>query len=149
VTAIHFLLLNLALAFYNVGAIWAHEVDIFRSWRHIGRDEFHDVQRTHLRKLPYWIFLPVGLALAGSVALLRFRPTGSPQWCPWAALGLQLLSAVLTGVMWGPWQAKLAQDPIGPKSTYLTKILRTHWLRTLLINAYAFVLLLWVWQAWR
>jgi hypothetical protein len=28
-----FLLLNLALAFYNVGTIWAHEIDIFRSWK--------------------------------------------------------------------------------------------------------------------
>jgi hypothetical protein len=26
------LLVNLALGFYAVGAIWAHEVDIFRSW---------------------------------------------------------------------------------------------------------------------
>ena len=26
------LVLNLALAFYNVGTIWAHEIDIFRSW---------------------------------------------------------------------------------------------------------------------
>ena len=25
-----YLLLNLALAFYNVGTVWAHEVDIFR-----------------------------------------------------------------------------------------------------------------------
>lgn len=27
-----FLLLNLALGFYNLGTIWAHEIDIFRSW---------------------------------------------------------------------------------------------------------------------
>ena len=36
-----FLLLNLALAFYNVGTIWAHEIDIFRSWKLIGPAEFH------------------------------------------------------------------------------------------------------------
>ena len=29
------------------------------------------------------------------------------------------------------------------KSPYLAKILKTHWLRTLLINCYAFVLLIW------
>jgi hypothetical protein len=28
-----FLLINLALAFYGVCAIWAHEIDIFRSWK--------------------------------------------------------------------------------------------------------------------
>jgi hypothetical protein len=27
-----FLLANLALAFYNIRIIWAHEIDIFRSW---------------------------------------------------------------------------------------------------------------------
>jgi hypothetical protein len=27
-----FLPWNLALAFYNLGTIWAHEVDIFRTW---------------------------------------------------------------------------------------------------------------------
>lgn len=28
-----FLLLNLVLAFYNVGTIWAMEIDIFRNWK--------------------------------------------------------------------------------------------------------------------
>lgn len=141
-----FLLLNIALGFYNVGTIWAHEIDLFRTWKLIGREEFHAVQRTHFRKLPYWIFAPVFLAMVGGVTLLWYRPAGSPTWCAGTALGLQALSATLTVVMWGPWQAKLARDPLGPASPYLERILRTHWLRTLLINAYAAVLLYWAWQ---
>ena len=47
-----FLLLNLALAFYGVGAIWAHEVDIFRSWKLVDAATFHRVQAAHWRKLP-------------------------------------------------------------------------------------------------
>ena len=43
----------------------------------------------------------------------------------------------------GPWQAKLSRDDRGPASPYLEKILATHWLRTLLINAYAGILLAW------
>jgi hypothetical protein len=31
----------------------------------------------------------------------------------------------------------------GRRSQYLSKILATHWMRTLLINAYAFILLVW------
>ena len=139
----HFLLLNLALAFYNVGTIWAHEIDLFRTWKLIGVAEFHAVQQTHFRKLPYWVFAPVGLAISGGVALLFYQPAGSPKWCAWAALGFQVLSGVLTGAMWGQWQAQLAKDPLGPASPYLGKILHTHWIRTLLINAYAAVLLLW------
>jgi hypothetical protein len=64
-----FLILNLALGFYNTGTIWAHEVDIFRSWRFVGAANFHTIQSVHWRKLPYWVFAPVGLALCGVIAL--------------------------------------------------------------------------------
>ncbi len=138
-----FLLLNLALAFYNVGTIWAHEVDIFRTWKLLDASDFHRVQEVHWRKLPYWVFAPVGLALAGSFALVWYHPAGSSAWPAWCAIGCQLASHVLTGAMWGRWQAKLAADGAGPRSPYLGKILSTHWLRTLLITLNAFVLLGW------
>src|SRR5215469_264070 len=114
-----FLVLNLALAFYNVGTIWAHEIDIFRSWKLVGEGEFHEVQRAHFRKLPYWIFAPVGIAFLGSIALLWYHPEGSPMRIAWMALFCQFLSMVLTALYWGRWQAKLAQNPHGPKSPYL------------------------------
>jgi hypothetical protein len=38
-TASGFLPPNVALAFYNVGTIWAHEVDIFRTWSLIDRED--------------------------------------------------------------------------------------------------------------
>ena len=138
-----FLLLNLALAVYNAGTIWAHEIDIFRTWKLIGGGEFHRVQTVHFRKLAYWIFTPVGLALAGNIVLLDYQPDGSPAWCGWTALMFQLLSMTLTAVFWRRWQGQLAKDERGPESPYLTKILKTHWVRTLLINGYAVVLLVW------
>ena len=138
-----FLIFNLALGFYNVGTIWAMEVDIFRSWKLVGAD-FYTVQQVHWRKLPYWIFTPVGIALAGSIALIWYHPVGSPVWAIWGVPFAQILSLLLTAVMWGPWQAKLAKDPLGAKSPYLAKILATHWIRTFLINASAILLLGWV-----
>lgn len=142
-SATRFLILNLALAFYNVGTIWAHEVDIFRTWRLVDRGSFHRIQAAHWRKLPYWVFIPVGLALAGSTALIWFHPARSPSWGIWGGVGFQLASLVLTGALWGPWQAALSRDEQGPESRYLARILETHWLRTLLVNASALVLLLW------
>lgn len=142
-TPISFLLLNLALGFYNVGTIWAVEVDIFRSWKLVGAD-FHRVQEVHWQKLPYWIFTPVALALIGSIALIWYHPAGSPTWAIVGVPLAQILSLLLTAVMWGPWQAKLSKDPLGSQSPYLTKILSTHWLRTLLICASAILLLGWV-----
>ncbi|HEX4104509.1 MAG TPA: hypothetical protein VHZ04_03505 [Candidatus Paceibacterota bacterium] len=147
-TPLVFLVLNFALAFYNVGTIWAMEVDIFRSWKLVGND-FRTVQTVHWRKLPYWIFTPVGLALAGSIALFWYHPAGSPAWAIWGTFLFQALSLALTAVFWGPWQAKLSKDPLGSQSPYLAKILKTHWARTLLINAYALTLLAWLLYAVR
>jgi len=138
-----FLLVNLALAFYNVGTIWAHEVDIFRTWTLIGPKDFHAVQRAHWRRLPYWIFTPVALALAGNIALIWYHPAGSPAWAMWSSLLCQCASLVLTAAFWGRWQAALSRDPLGSSSPYLIKILRTHWARTLLITANGAILLVW------
>lgn len=144
-----FLLLNLALSFYLVGAIWAHEVDIFRNWQVLDPDNFLRLQTVHWRKLPYWIFIPLGLALVGSIALIWYHPDYAPAWAIWGNLGCQLLSLILTAIFWGPWQAKLSKDTMGGRSIYLQKILKTHWVRTLLINAYAFILLFWLIQILR
>ncbi|MGH7141397.1 MAG: hypothetical protein ACREGH_02065 [Minisyncoccia bacterium] len=138
-----FLLLNLTLAFYLVGVIWAHEVDIFRNWQVLDPENFRRLQTVHWRKLPYWIFTPLAVAFAGSIVLIWYHPAGSPAWAIWGNLGFQLLSHVLTAAMWGPWQAKLSRDPEGAQGVYLKCILKTHWIRTLLINAYAFILLAW------
>lgn len=137
------LLANLALSFYLVGAIWAIEVDVFRSWKLVNTADFRVVQELHWRKLPFWIFAPLGLALVGSIALVWNHPVVSPGWAIWGNLTCQILSLLLTTLFWGRWQAKLSRDSAGSKSPYLAKILRTHWVRTTLINAYAFIMLAW------
>jgi len=138
-----FLLLNVALGFYNAGTIWAMEIDIFRTWKLVGPKEFHTIQVTHWKKLPYWIFTPVALALTGGIILVFFHPAGSPAWAIFGNLTAQLLSLLLTVIFWGRWQAALSRDEAGPASEYLDKILGTHWIRTLLINIYAVILLAW------
>jgi hypothetical protein len=141
-----FLLANVALSFYLAGAIWAVEVDIFRSWKLI---DFPIVQKVHWHKLPYWVFAPLALALIGSIVLIRYHPAGSPSWAIWGNLSCQTLSLILTAAFWGRWQAKLSTDPAGPKSIYLAKILNTHWVRTALISAYAVIMLVWAIKLFR
>jgi hypothetical protein len=139
-----FLIINMALAFYNVGTIWAHEVDIFRSWKLVEPESFLRIQTNHWRKLLYWVFIPVGAGFVGSMILVWYRPPGSPSWAVWGVLGSQLGAHALTALFWGPWQARLSKDEMGPNSPYLAKILRTHWIRTLLITLNAFIFLAWV-----
>src|SRR5271166_3966474 len=102
------LLLNVALAFYNVGTIWAHEIDIFRSWSLLSPEDFHALQSVHWRKLPYWIFTPVGFALLGGLLLIWHHPANSPLWAIYGAFACQILASVLTALFWGRWQAQLA-----------------------------------------
>ena len=136
-----FLVLNLALAFYNICTIWAHELDIFRSWKLLDPKTFHAVQLGHWSKLPYWVFIPVGIAFVGSIALFWCHPDNVPIAEIWIAFGIQLLSHILTALFWGQWQAKLAKDELGSASPWLGRILKTHWVRTLLINANGLMLL--------
>lgn len=128
-------LLVFALAWYNVGTIWAHEVDIFRTWRLVPAAAFHKVQSSHWHKLPYWVLVPVGLTLTGSFVLIWHHPVAIPRWALVGNAGCQLLSAALTAVLWGPWQSALSRDTAGPASPYLKRILRTHWIRVALITA--------------
>ncbi len=136
-----FLILNLALAYYNVGTIWAHEVDIFRSWQLLGGKDFHLVQLTHWKKLPYWIFIPVIVSFGGSIALFWYHPDPIPVSEISLAFLFQFLSHALTGIFWGPWQQKLSKVESGYASPFLKKILKTHWIRTSLINANGLMLL--------
>ncbi|HLY70521.1 MAG TPA: hypothetical protein VKR53_12385, partial [Puia sp.] len=100
-TTNNFLLLNLVLAFYNVGTIWAHEIDIFRSWKLLDPKTLHMVQVVHWKKLPYWIFIPVGFAFIGSLALFWYHPDNIATWEIWSAFIPQLVSHVLTAFFWG------------------------------------------------
>ena len=136
-----FLLLNLVIAFYNIGTIWAHEIDIFRTWKLLDQKTFHKVQEVHWKKLPYWVFIPVGLSFFGAIGLFWYHPDKIPSLEIWIAFTVQFLSHLLTAFFWGQWQAKLSKDTLGATSPYLAKILMTHWLRTALINAYGLMLL--------
>ncbi len=139
-----FLTINLAIGFYNVGTIWANEVDIFRSWKLINKNDFLRVQKVHWKKLPYWVIIPWALEIIGSTTLIWYHPAGSPLWAIFGGAICLWLSLILTLSMWGPWQGKLSRDLLGSESPYLAKILKTHWIRVILINLYALILLAWV-----
>jgi hypothetical protein len=130
--------INLCLAFYNVGTIWANEVDIFRSWKLLDNATFHKVHAVHWHKIPFWIFIPYALFFAVSILLVWYPAPGSPAWAVWGNLACFVLAIALTGAFWAPWQAKLESDnTTGGRSPWLKKILDTHWIRVVLVNASA------------
>ena len=82
------------------------------------------------------IFLLANMAL--------YHPACSRSWAIWANLLSQLCSHLGTAIFWGPWQARLSKDPLAAQSPILQKILRTHWVRALLINIYGIDLFVWM-----
>jgi len=102
-----FLVLNLTLAFYNVDTIWAHEVDIFRTWKLLTDPKiFHSVQEVHWIKLPYWVFMPLGIAFLGSIALFWYHPDQIRMWEIVVAFGSQQASHILTAFFLGAMAGK-------------------------------------------
>lgn len=107
-------LLNLALSFYLGGAIWAIEVDIFRSWKLVNATDFPKVQLAHWHKLPYWVFTPLALALAGSVTLIWYHPAGSPGMGDLGEFSLPTQFAHVDGDLLGPMAVEAGQRPSRP-----------------------------------
>jgi hypothetical protein len=100
------LLLNLALSFYLVGTIWAHEIDILRSWKLINAKDFLTVQSTHWHKLPYWIFAP---SRSGTHRINHLGLASSGRFAELGYLGKSVQSARLPCTdrgVWGPMASK-------------------------------------------
>jgi hypothetical protein len=135
-----FILINLVLAFYNVGTIWAMEIDIFRNWKVLDPKNFHAVQNAHWKKLPYWVFIPLAIALCCSIGLFWYHPDKIPDWEIPFPFGFQIISHILTAIFGGQWQNELSKDEAGGESRYLKKIVKTHWIRTILWNSCGLIL---------
>ncbi len=69
-----------------------HEIDIFRIWKLLDQKTFHTVQGVHWKKLPYWVFIPVGLSFIGAIALFWYHPDKISNW----EIGLPFYSISLT-----------------------------------------------------
>jgi hypothetical protein len=138
-----FLLGNLALAWLIAGFVWAHQIEIFRAWRFLDEKSFRAVHDAHWRTLPVWV-VPIVLSAAGSVALIGYHPAGSPAWAIRAGVACQAVTQALTVLFWGRWQANLRTDADGPRSVALARLVRTHWVRAVLVTAYAGILVAWM-----
>ena len=57
-----------------------------------------------------------------------------------AGLALQLAAHLLTVVMWSRWQALITFQNLGPQDPLVERLVATHWIRTVLVAAYALVL---------
>lgn len=131
-------IVSLAASSYNVGTIWMTQFG-YRLWAHIKPGEFAAYHRS------WWegwggiqpIVFPFGIiGTLGSLAQLRWRSARVPRWLIWLNVMLQILSWLLTGVLWAPLQARLQQTrrEDGKLDKDYQWLMRSHWLRVALFT---------------
>ena len=143
-------LVTLATSCYNVGTIWMVQVS-WRLFAHVGRREFPDYHRAWWfgwRGIQPVVFPAAIVAVLGSLAQLKWRPSRVPARAVWLNIAVQALVYALTGAWWGRWQAHLDQAVAedGSLTPLYRRLLSTHWLRVALLSAAA---LLQCWMASR
>jgi len=137
------LLVNLALSFYMVGAIWLTQVSMYPLWAYVGPAEYHAYHVAWWHSIWGVIFVPGGLTTLCAFAMLRLRPPGVSAWMVWLGVALQLLIYGLTAVWWGRLMAEL-ESVSGPVyGPMYHQLLVTHWGRVALVTAYG-MLQLWM-----
>jgi hypothetical protein len=142
------LLLNFAIAFYNVGTIWLVQVTCYPLWTVVGRGEFTAYHEAWWHSIWGVILGPASLGLLGSLAMLRWQPPRVPLRAVWLGVALTVAVLLLTAVWWGPLMARLTEavDPYGSWTPEFRLLLSTHWLRVALVTAYG-LLVFWMTRA--
>jgi len=125
-----------ALGMYAVGNIWFVHLVSYALWPYVGK------QQAYAYHIAWWhsiwgvLFIPAGIVLAGSIAMLRVRPIGVSRRTGRAGFVLQLLVYVLTGAWFGPLMARLASPDAGLSLPLYHLLMTTHWVRFALFTIY-------------
>jgi hypothetical protein len=133
------ILVMTALAAWNVGVIWLMQLLIYPQFAEVPSDRFRAYHLSHWRKSRYVVLVPAAVILGGSVAMLRFPPPRAPLWIPWSGVALQAAIWLGTWRWWARLQIRLNRE--GNHPTLVRLLVRTHWLRTGMITAYAVLVL--------
>lgn len=142
-TARWLLLINLALSFYCVGAVWLVQVTCYPLWAYVGRAEWEAYHLFWWHSIWIVILGLGGLTALAAFAMLKWRPPGIPARAVWLGIALQVALYGLTAVWWAPLMAELTQVSGPVYGPMYHKLLITHWLRVGIVTAYG-LLALWM-----
>ena len=139
------LLVNFALAFYNVGTVWLVQLSCYPLWAVVGRGEFEAYHQAWWHSIWGVILGPGFFGFLGAWAMLWWLPARVSARAAWLGIGLQVAAYLLTAVWWGPLMARLVEvvDPTGTPTPLFRLLLTTHWLRVALFTAYG-LLMFWM-----
>jgi hypothetical protein len=144
------LLMTCALSLYGAGQVWLVQLSSYRLWTYVGEKEFHAYHAAWWRGIWGVILAPAAIVVVGS-ALMLWRPAPDvPVWATWLGFALQAALVLGTAIWWGPLMARVEAPGGGLLSNRYQLLMKTHWIRVVIVSAYA-VLALWMLaqSAWR
>jgi hypothetical protein len=128
-----------ALGLYAVGNIWLVQLVSYRLWPYVGRQEAYAYHIAWWHSIWGVLFIPAGVVLVGSLAILWIRPEGISRRSAKAGFSLQVLIYVITGAWFAPLMARLATPDSGLSLPLYHVLMTTHWVRVALFTAYGLV----------
>ena len=125
-----------ALGMYAVGNIWFVQLVSYALWPNVGKQEAYAYHIAWWHSIWGVLFIPAGVVLLGSIAMLRVRPAGVSRHTSRVGFGLQLFVYLITAAWFGPLMARLASPDGGLSMSLYHLLMTTHWVRFTLFTAY-------------
>lgn len=125
-----------ALGMYAVGNIWFVHLVSYALWPYVGKQEAYAYHIAWWHSIWGVLFIPAGVVLVGSIAMLRVRPDGVSRQTGQLGFGLQLLVYLITAAWFGPLMARLASPDAGLSLALYHLLMTTHLVRFALFTAY-------------
>lgn len=133
------LLVSSALGMYGAGNVCLVQLLCYRLWPAVGREEAFAYHNAWWHSIWFVLFIPAGLVVLGSVAMLWVRPEGITRRDGWTGIWLQVALCVVTGAWFAPLMARLATEDGGLKMPLYRLMMETHWVRFAIVMAYGIV----------
>jgi len=133
------LLVSSALGLYGAGNMALVQFLCYRLWPAVGRSESFAYHMAWWHSIWGVLFVPAGVVVLGSLALIWIRPEGITRRDGWTGFWLQTAIYVLTGVWFAPLMARLATPDGGLSLPLYHLMMETHWVRFALVMAYGVV----------
>jgi hypothetical protein len=130
------LFMTSALGMYAVGNIWFVHLVSYALWPYVGKQEAYAYHIARWHSIWGVLFVPAGVVLLGSIAMLWVRPEGVSRPTLQVGFGLQLFVYLITAAWFGPLMARLASPDTGLSLPLYHLLMTTHWVRFALFTAY-------------
>jgi hypothetical protein len=153
------LLINLILSFMGVGQVWQVQLSSYPLWAYVGPNEFRTYHIAWWHSIWIPLFIPAGLAIVCTIALLWWRPSNIGKSSVRGAIVVLIITYVLTSIWWGPLMALIGSTPVEAQDIVhafpyfatlglqsktepqlYALLLSTHWLRTALLTLYGILI---------